>query len=133
MARMEVGESQKPSGFDSFSTSRRASLLRLLAAPCLLLVCAGSHSQSTPAEMPEHVWKASWITSPDAPHREECVLHFRKEVDLASQPDRFAIYVSADNQYLLKVNGKFAGTGPSHGDIQHWKYTAYDIDRKSVV
>jgi hypothetical protein len=77
--------------------------------------------------MPEHVWKASWITSPDAPLREECVLHFRKEVDLASQPDRFAIYVSADNQYLLKVNGKFAGTGPSHGDIQHWKYTAYDI------
>ena len=72
-------------------------------------------------------WKASWITSPDAPQRDECFLHFRKEINLASQPDRFAIYVSADNQYLLKVNGKNVGTGPSHGDIQHWKYTTYDI------
>jgi len=92
-----------------------------------LLISAVAHGQSTIAQVPEHVWKASWITSPDAPHRDESVLHFRKELDLAAQPARFVVYVSADNQYLLKVNGKYVGTGPSHGDIQHWKYTTYDI------
>jgi alpha-L-rhamnosidase len=74
-----------------------------------------------------HDWKASWITSPGAPRWDECILQFRKEIELPSAPARFPIYVSADNQYLLKVNGKYVGTGPSHGDIQHWKYSTYDI------
>jgi alpha-L-rhamnosidase len=104
----------------------RSPLLCLLIG-CGTLISVAGNAQSTPVVPLTHVWKASWITSPDAPQRDECFLHFRKEINLASQPDRFAIYVSADNQYLLKVNGKNVGTGPSHGDIQHWKYTTYDI------
>ncbi len=75
----------------------------------------------------ERPWTAFWITSPQAPAHSECILHFRKELELSAKPSRFVIYVSADNQYLLKVNGKHVGIGPSHSDIQHWKYTTYDI------
>lgn len=80
-----------------------------------------------PPVISERPWAASWITSPKAPAKSECILHFRKELELTLKPSRFVIYVSADNQYLLKVNGQYAGTGPSHSDIQHWKYTTYDI------
>lgn len=72
-------------------------------------------------------WNASWITSPEAPRKGGCVLHFRKDLELTVKPSRFVIYVSADNGYLLKVNGKYLGNGPSHSDIQHWKYSTYDI------
>lgn len=72
-------------------------------------------------------WKAFWITSPQAPTRAECVLRFRKEFELGARPSRFLIHVSADNRYLLKVNGKYVGTGPSHSDLEHWKYTTYDL------
>lgn len=72
-------------------------------------------------------WKASWITSRNAPPKSECVLHFRKELELTAKPTRFVIHVTADNQYLLKVNGKYVGNGPSHSDVQHWKYTTYEI------
>lgn len=73
------------------------------------------------------IWKADWITSAEAPAKEQCILHFRKEFELNAKPSRFVIYVSADNGYLLKVNGRHAGRGPSHSDIQHWKYTTCDI------
>lgn len=72
-------------------------------------------------------WKAFWITSPQAPQRAECVLRFRKEFVLDARPARLLIHVSADNGYLLKVNGRHVGTGPSHSDVEHWKYTTYDI------
>lgn len=72
-------------------------------------------------------WRAFWITSPYAPLKVECVLHFRKDLEIDTKPSRFLIYVTADNQYLLKVNGKYVGTGPSHSDVRHWKYTTYDI------
>jgi alpha-L-rhamnosidase len=99
----------------------------LLALSCMIAVCFVGSVPSMKAQEAAHVWKASWITSPDAPRWDECVLQFRKEIELSSAPARFPIYVSADNQYLLKVNGKYVGTGPSHGDIQHWKYSTYDI------
>jgi alpha-L-rhamnosidase len=93
----------------------------------LISIFVAANPKSNTAEEPAHAWKASWITSPDAPLKDECVLHFRKEIELTSAPARFVIYVSADNQYLLKVNGKYVGTGPSHSDVQHWKYATYDI------
>lgn len=74
-----------------------------------------------------HPWRADWITSPEAPAKEECILHFRKAFELSTTPSRFIIHVSADNQYLLRVNGRYVGVGPSHSGIQHWKYTTYDI------
>ena len=75
----------------------------------------------------ERDWRAFWITSPQAPRRSECVLRLRKEFQLGARPSRFRIHVSADNRYVLTVNGKYVGTGPSHSDVEHWKYTTYDI------
>jgi len=55
------------------------------------------------------------------------VLHFRKTIELAGVPEHFVVHVSADNQFILYVNGREAGRGPSRGDLAHWRYETYDI------
>ena len=73
-------------------------------------------------------WKADWITAAEAPQRDEVVLHFRKAIDVgASVPAHFWVDVSADNQFLLVVNGARVGTGPSKADLAHWRFETYDL------
>lgn len=78
-------------------------------------------------EQSEMPWTARWITSPDGPQRDASVLHFRKELDLVQAPQRFEVQVSADNQFILYVNGKWAGFGPARSDLGHWRYESYDL------
>ncbi|HVO57901.1 MAG TPA: family 78 glycoside hydrolase catalytic domain [Dongiaceae bacterium] len=72
-------------------------------------------------------WTAQWITAPEAPERDFVVLHFRKVIELSQAPKEFRIDVSADNQFLLCVNGQEAGRGPSRDDLGHWRYETLDI------
>src|SRR5580658_8495182 len=53
----------------------------------------------------EPQWKASWITHPTAPLREPIVLHFRRGLQLESTPARYVVHVSADNRFILYING----------------------------
>lgn len=72
-------------------------------------------------------WTAHWITCPGAPVRDYGVYHFRKTFTLAARPDSFIIHVSADNRYVLYVNGERVGRGPARGDLYNWNYETYDI------
>ena len=80
-----------------------------------------------PPEALKGLWSAQWITAADAPQRDSAVLHFRKEVRLAQVPEHFIVHVSADNQFLLCVNGHEVGRGPARSDLGHWKYETYDL------
>jgi alpha-L-rhamnosidase len=75
----------------------------------------------------EKRWTAQWITAPGVAECDEVVLHFRKTIELASAPTKFVVDVSADNQFILYVNGVEAGRGPSHADLGHWRYQTHDI------
>jgi len=72
-------------------------------------------------------WKAEWITAEGEAQRDEVVLHFRKVIELAAAPEHFLVDVSADNQFVFYVNGKRVGTGPSRGDLAHWRYETFDL------
>ncbi len=74
-----------------------------------------------------NVWKAQWIACPDAPDRDPGVFHFRKTLTLAIAPASFLVHVSADNRFVLYVNGKQIGSGPASGDLFHWRYETYDL------
>ena len=74
-----------------------------------------------------HHFTAEWITAAGAPGHDPAVLRLRKELTLGSAPAHFIVHVSADNQYLLRVNGRRIGFGPSIGDVQHWRYETYDL------
>ncbi len=72
-------------------------------------------------------WPASWITCPGAAARGPGVYHFRKSLALNSVPEHFVIHVSADNRFLLFVNGARVGEGPARGDLDHWRFETFDI------
>ena len=72
-------------------------------------------------------WPASWIAAPDAPQRDAGVYHFRRVVTFPAPPSRLVVHVSADQRYLLHVNGRRVGTGPGRGDPEHWRFESYDI------
>src|SRR2546429_9886454 len=66
-------------------------------------------------------WKAHWIACPDAPQRDAGIFHFRKSFELPDLPKEFRVHVSADNRFLLFVNGTRVGEGPASSDLGHWK------------
>src|SRR5271154_4738432 len=72
-------------------------------------------------------WKARWITHPTAPVREPVALHFRKSLELATKPAKYVVHVSADNRFVLFVNGHRVGDGPARGDLAHWRYETFDL------
>jgi 3',5'-cyclic AMP phosphodiesterase CpdA len=72
-------------------------------------------------------WTAQWIAVPDAPAFDYGVYHFRRNFELPAKPASFPIHVTADNRYILYVNGQRAGDGPARGDLNHWRYETYDI------
>ncbi len=76
---------------------------------------------------PHREWRAAWITHPTAPLREPVVLHFRRTLELATIPANYPVRVSADNRFILFVNGHRVGDGPARGDLPHWRYEVFDL------
>lgn len=72
-------------------------------------------------------WHAAWVTHPTAPLREPVVLHFRRALDLGATPASYVVRVSADNRFVLYVNGQRVGDGPARGDLAHWRYEKFDL------
>jgi len=99
--------------------------------PILAVLLAGLHLPAqTPAPLPDlpHLhWHADWITHPTAPLREPVVLHFRRALTLDSVPASYPVLVSADNRFVLYVNGQRVGDGPARGDLAHWRYERFDL------
>lgn len=46
---------------------------------------------------------------------------------MASVPANYVVRVSADNRFILYVNGKRVGDGPARGDLGHWRYERFDL------
>jgi hypothetical protein len=76
---------------------------------------------------PHREWKAGWISHPTAPLREPLVLHFRRTLTLSTVPASYPVRVSADNRFVLFVNGHRVGDGPARGDLAHWRYEKFDL------
>jgi alpha-L-rhamnosidase len=102
-------------------------LLRLLILSIAILATATSGQSQLPSDLKAQLWSAKWITSDDAPARDEAVLYFRKRVELSNPPRRFVVNVSADNRFVLYVNGQRAGSGPARSDLAHWHYETFDV------
>ena len=75
-------------------------------------------------------WPASWIAAREGPDKDAGVFHFRRTIRLAAAPERLVVHVSADNRYLLHVNGRRVGSGPARSDVLHW---AFEILRPRAV
>jgi alpha-L-rhamnosidase len=100
----------------------------IVAVVALALVPLALHGQNpVQPDSPHREWKAAWITHPTAPLREPLVLHFRHTLELGSVPASYPVRVSADNRFVLFVNGHRVGDGPARGDLAHWRYERFDL------
>ena len=49
------------------------------------------------------------------------------EALLSAVPAHFLVHVSADNRFLLHVNGRYVAEGPARGDLFHWRFETVDL------
>jgi hypothetical protein len=105
------------------------SILTFFALALVSLALAAQNSAPTQVQpdQPHREWQASWATHPTAPLREPLVLHFRRSLELAAVPAIYPVRVSADNRFILYVNGHRVGDGPARGDLAHWRYERFDL------
>jgi alpha-L-rhamnosidase len=108
-----------------FSPVRCRTLWRTVVALLFLALMAADAAQQFPPG--DHPWHAQWITSADVQPYEPSVLHFQRTFHLHAKPGHFLVRVSADNAFLLHVNGILAGRGPARGDLNHWRFETFDI------
>ncbi|ADG10258.1 hypothetical protein B7G68_09150 [Caulobacter segnis] len=87
--------------------------------PSLVLVLALAFGPAASAE-------PIWITHPAAPSA-PTVVRFERDLTLARKPGHFPVRVSADNRFILLVNGRRVGAGPATSDLGHWRYATLDL------
>src|SRR5580704_8598051 len=81
-------------------------LLRLLIVSTALFVAGPLAESQLPSDLKAQLWPAKWITSDDTPARDEAVLYFRKHIQPPAPPQKYVVNVSADNRFVLYVNGQ---------------------------
>jgi hypothetical protein len=101
--------------------------LGLAAAALAALATAGLSFEKPALDLVHSSWPSKWITCEGARARDPGVYHFRKRLALRAAPARFVIHVSADNRFVLFVNGARVGEGPARGDLDHWRYETFDV------
>lgn len=97
---------------------------RLILLTCCMIAMGAVNAQ-IPFNKVHGVGK--WISVPGAPPTDYGVYYFCKVIQLNNAPQSFKIRITADNRYILYVNGHEASLGPARGDIKHWNYETVDI------
>ncbi|MCB2066623.1 MAG: hypothetical protein KDE15_08300 [Erythrobacter sp.] len=100
------------------------------AFAAIVLACTGCAAVPQPvAELPLAQLPADgWVTmaglaADDIP----VVLDFRREFALEQVPSSFPVRVTADNRFVLYVNGQRVASGPSAGNPEHWREARIDL------
>ena len=99
-------------------SQRLSGLAGLVAAASLLWPAAAPGAPDAGAD--------GWITHPEA-RSTPVVLHFRRTLELSRVPAALPVTVTADNRFVLYVNGVRVASGPSTGTIARWRYSSLDL------
>jgi len=101
--------------------------LAAAAFAALALPAPGADRPDAEPDLVHLAWPSNWITCAGAGARNPGVYHFRKRITLGDVPARYVVHVSADNRFVLFVNGLRVGDGPARGDLDHWRYETFDL------
>ena len=71
--------------------------------------------------------EAEWISHPEIKDKPSVVIHLRQSLPLETVPATLFAQVSADNRFILYVNGERVADGPATSDLAHWRYRRVDI------
>ncbi|MBZ0288415.1 MAG: alpha-L-rhamnosidase, partial [Anaerolineae bacterium] len=72
------------------------------------------------------LWPCFWIDCPDAGAK-PFVTAYRLRFTL-DHPAQFRAHVTADERYILYLNGEHVGRGPERGDPMNWFFQTYGFD-----
>ena len=73
---------------------------------------------------------ASWLWLPGAANERFCLVKFRNEFEVAEGADPLVFDVSADERFVLLLDGEFVARGPNRGTVENWQYQTYVADLK---
>lgn len=71
-------------------------------------------------------WPAKWIDHPDRPIDRPSVALFQLDFEVDSEM-LLRLHVSADNRYMLAIDGQRIGLGPERGDALNWYYESHEV------
>lgn len=92
----------------------------LIAALALSTSALSSQAPAAPYD--------GWITHPAAAESAKpVVLHFRRVFEQDKVPATLPVMVTADNRFILFVNGARIASGPSTGTIARWRVSTIDL------
>ncbi len=81
--------------------------------------------RSIPGDHP--LRQASWIWPDYCEGLQNTYADFRRDFDLEEVPDELRFWITADQQYMLYVNGRYVGRGPARGYQLCWPVDCYDL------
>jgi hypothetical protein len=91
------------------------------------LVISAQKSVEINPDLLQEEWTAKWISHPETSREEAGVYLFKKVFAFELVPQNYVINISADNRYLLYVNGNVVARGPARCDLNRWLFETLDI------
>lgn len=70
---------------------------------------------------------SNWINYSLSTINQYGVYHFRKSYIISDVPETLFLKISADNKYVLYINGRQVSSGPTKGDLVTYKYDLVDV------
>lgn len=101
--------------------------LAFLLPPGLSAQATSGSGLPISAPVLQRPWAAAWLACPGAPERDPGVFRFRKVLEVPAPPSRYIVHVSGDQRFVLFVNGRRVGIGPSRGEILFWRFETFDL------
>jgi alpha-L-rhamnosidase len=75
---------------------------------------------------------AQWIWPLNTPYMRNTHAEYRRDFRVRSVPKRAPFFITADQCYMLYVNGQYVGRGPARGFQDKWAYDEYDLSAQLV-
>jgi len=106
----------------------KKSLIIFLFIPLNLILNAQTVSENRlPDRLRDHIWTASWISSPLEDNDYPVISFFRNSFTLDSLPTSLLLHISAAQTCIFHVNGHWIGTGPDKGMLQNRYFDTYEL------
>ena len=88
-------------------------------------MCLPASLLIAPSRLPDLRSRFCWFKN--EPGSTSAVGLFRRSFDVTSIPESFQISVTADNRYVLWLNGTRLGRGPLKGTLEHYQVETYEL------
>jgi len=78
------------------------------------------------AELPTNNRAVQWVDHPQRPSTASSTAIFRLRFTV-EEAQAVTLHASADQRYVLYLDGEFLGRGPERGDTSFWNYESYQV------